>query len=138
MNITIFNKPYWLRHFTEQKEVRGYLTSGYVDKVVSLHIHPLGTDQIQTLPEGERKIKHLEGHGSENLVVADQDKNRKGDLLYYYNEWYECIASQPYDHTLLSHYNYQFVLVPSKEAVSTDTKNPPNGDPKDWSGGEQI
>lgn len=125
MNITIFNKKYWIRRFDEQKEVRGYLTSGRHDFQASLHIHPLSTDQQQALPEGERKIKRLEGHGEIELIVADQDKNRKGDLLYYHGDWWECVNSQMWDHTLLSHYNYQFTPVPRDAARSPDIENPP-------------
>ena len=77
MNIRLFNKTYWVRRFGEQKVVKGYVTSGYSDFQASLHIHPLSTDQQQALPEGERTIKRLEGHGEIKLLVANQDLNRK-------------------------------------------------------------
>ena len=73
MNIRLFNKTYWIRRFGEQKVVKGYVTSGYSDFQASLHIHPLSTDQQQALPEGERTIKRLEGHGEIKLLVANQD-----------------------------------------------------------------
>lgn len=129
MNIRLFNKNYWIRRFDEQKEVRGYLTSGYHDFTASLHIHPLSTDQQQALPEGERKIKRLEGHGEIELIVANQDANRKGDLLYYHGDWYECVNSQLHDHTILSHYNYQFTPVPRDAARTPDIENPPGTSP---------
>jgi len=129
MNIRLFNKKYWVRRFEEQREVRGYLASGYSDFVADLNVHPLGTDQVMTLPEGQRKIKRLEAHGEIQLVVADQDSNRKGDLLFYHGEWFECISSQMWDHTVLSHYNYQFVLVPRDAALSTDIEHDPVGIP---------
>ena len=128
MNINLFNKKYWLRHFGEQKNVRGYLTSGREDRVVSLNVHPLSSDQQQTLPEGERKVKHLEAHGTAELVVANQTTGIKGDLLYYHGEWYECVSAQLWDHTLLSHWNYQFTLVPTDSAGTIDTKDPPGAD----------
>ena len=128
MNIRLFNKTYWVRRFGEQKVVKGYVTSGYSDFQASLHIHPLSTDQQQALPEGERTIKRLEGHGEIKLLVANQDLNRKADLLYYHGDWYECVSSQVWDHTILSHLNYQFVLVPSDAAGSIDLE-PPVGDP---------
>ena len=135
MNISLSNKNYWLRRFGEQKVVKGYITSGHDDYVVSIHVHPASTDVIQALPEGERKIKHLEGHGEIALVPADQDKNQKGDLLCYHGSWYECVSSQMWDHTLLSHYDYQFVLVPT-DAGGTVDLNPPVGEPS--AGGKKL
>ena len=64
MNITIFNKLYWIRRFGEQKNVKGYLVSTHSDFGASLNVHPLSTDQMQALPEGQRKVKRLE----ENVV----------------------------------------------------------------------
>lgn len=128
MNIRLFNKNYWIRRFGVQREVKGYLTSGYEDFVASLNVHPLGTDAIQALPEGERKLKRLEAHGEVALLVGDEKESRKGDLLYYHGDWYECVNSQMWDHTILSHYNYQFVLVPTDAGGSIDLE-PPTGDP---------
>lgn len=136
MNITIFNRKYWIRRFGEQRKVKGYYTSDYEDFVASLHVHPMGTDQLQALPEGERSVKHLEGHGSDILVAADQDKGIKGDYLFYKGDWYECTSAQEYDHTLLSHYNYQFVIIPKDSADSGYTLNIPETDPDEWNGGD--
>lgn len=130
MNIEIFNKKYWVRRFTEQKIINGYMTSGYEDMVVSLNVHPAGTDVMQALPEGDRKIKRLEGHGSCKLVVADYNTKTKGDLLLYHGEWYECVSEQEWDHTLLSHHNYQFTVVPRDAAHSSDIEDEPKKEPK--------
>lgn len=130
MNIRLFNKDYWLRRFGEQREVKGYLTSAYKDCVVSLNVHPLSSDQLQVLPEGERRVKRLEAHGEYDLRVADQAKNIKGDLLLYHGEWYECISCQKWDHTILTHCNYQFVLVPAEDSRAYDLVKIPTGDPK--------
>lgn len=129
MNITIFNKKYWVRRFGEPKNVRGYITSGREDFVVSLHVHPMGSDAMQALPEGERKMKHLEGHGTAALIPANQETGVKGDLLLYHGEWYECTAAQEWDHTVLSHINYQFCLVPTNSPRSADIKDPPTTAP---------
>lgn len=136
MNITLFNKKYWARRFGEQKEIRGYFTAGHRDFVASLNVHPMGADQMQALPEGERKLKRLEAHGSDELIVANQDTGVKGDLLLYDGDWYECISAQKWDHTILSHLNYQFVIVPNDAARSVDTVNPPTADPATWKGEE--
>lgn len=135
-NITIFNRNYWVRRFGVQKAVKGYFTSDYEDFVASLHVHPMGTDQLQVLPEGERTVKHLEGHGSVALVAANQDNGVKGDYLLYKGNWYECTSSQEYDHTLLSHYNYQFVIIPKDSADSGDISNTPDTSPDEWNGGD--
>ena len=118
-----------MRHFGEPKIVRGYVTNGMEDRVVSLNVHPLSTDQIKALPEGERKLKRLEAHGTDELVVADEAAGTKGDLLYYMGDWYECVNAQRWDHTILCHTNYQFVLVPKDASRSVDTENPPEDDP---------
>lgn len=129
MNITIFNRKYWVRRFGEQQNVRGYLTAPYTDFVASLNVHPLGTDSIQALPEGERKIKRLEAHGTSVLRPANQHTGDKGDLLYYHGEWYECVSAVEWDHTMLSHLNYQFVLVPRDAAGTADLADP-SGEPE--------
>lgn len=129
MNITLFNKKYWVRRFGEPKNVRGYITSGREDFVVSLHVHPMGSDAMQALPEGERKMKHLEGHGTAVLIPANQETGVKGDLLLYRGEWYECTAAQEWDHTVLSHINYQFCLVPTNSPRSSDIQDPPSDSP---------
>ena len=128
MNITLFNKLYWVRRFSEQKLVKGYLVSTHEDFAASLHIHPGSTDQIYPLPEGQRRVRRLQGHGTAELVTADESCNQKGDLLYYKGRWYECINSQEYDHTILCHYNYDFVLVPT-DAAGTIDLTAPDGEP---------
>lgn len=128
MNITLFNRLYWIRRFGKQRNVKGYMVSAHKDFGASLHIHPTGSDQMQALPEGQRKMKRIEGHGMEPLLVADEKESRKGDMLWYRGDWYECVSSMLYDHTILNHYNYQFVLVPHDASGSIDLE-PPVGDP---------
>ena len=129
MNIRLFNRKYWIRSFEEAKEVKGYLYSPHSDRVESLHIHVLGRESIMALPEGERSIKRLEGHGEVKLQAANQDLGIKGDLLFYDGDWYECVSCDKYDHTLLSHYNYQFTIVPHDSSGATDLE-PPTEEPE--------
>lgn len=124
MNIRIFNKTYTLRRFGTPKNIGGYTKSTYTDSTVSLHLHPLSTDQLQALPEGERTVKRIEGHGEIALITADQTTGQKGDLVYYYGEWYKCESCQCYDHTILNHYNYQFVRAATDGAAVTDLTPP--------------
>lgn len=127
-NITLFNKSYWIRRFAEQEIVNGYITNGFSDIKVSLHVHPLGSEQIQALPEGERGIKRLEGHGTDILHTANSAPNNKADLLYYKGEWYECVSCEYWEHTVLAHWNYQFAALPKNGQGSgtSDTSNPPD------------
>lgn len=124
MNITIFNKKYWARRFGPQRNVKGYLTTTHEDFTVSLNVHPVGNDTIQALPEGERKIKRLEAHGTSVLKPSDHEGNIKGDLLFYHGNWYECISAAEWDHTVLNHINYQFVIVPKDAAGTIDLEDP--------------
>ncbi len=100
----------------------------YEDFAASLHVHPMGNNALQALPEGARNTKHLEGHGSAVLIASDQDKGVKGDYLFYDGAWYECTSAVSYKDTILSHYNYQFVLIPKDAAGSSDLEEP-QGDP---------
>ena len=129
MNVSLFNRKYWLRRFGEQREVKGYLTASHKDCVVSIHAHPMGTDTLQALPEGERSVKRIEGHGSYKLNAADTNAGVKGDLLLYDGNWYECVVSMSYKQTILSHFNYQFVQVPKDGSRRDDVANMPKGDP---------
>lgn len=139
MNITLFNKKYWVRRFGEQAVIRGYVYAGRKDFVVSLNVHPLGTDQQLALPEGERRIKRLEAHGTDELIVANQSSGVKGDLLYYHGYWYECVDAQEWDHTILCHTNYQFTIVPDDASGTVDLSDPPTTDPnKAGSGYEEY
>lgn len=128
MNIRLFNKPYWLRRFGVQKNINGYLVSDYQDIVLSANMHPMSTDSIQALPEGKRHIKHLEGHGEMLLRVADEKTHTKGDMLFYHGDWYECTSCQLWDHTMLTHFNYQFALIPWDTSETYDMI-PPEGEP---------
>ena len=128
MNISLFNKEYTVRRFEVPQIVKGYVSTQHHDFKASLHIHPVSEDTINALPEGERLIKRLEGHGSVPLLSADHSKDIKGDLLYYKGNWYECESSVEYDHTILSHWNYKFVILPSDASNTLDTSPPEEED----------
>lgn len=125
MNIRIFNREYTVRRFGPQENYKGHLYSPYEDFTASLHLHPTGSDQMQANPEGQRRMKHIEGHSDVELIVANETRNQRGDWVYYRGEWYECTSAMPYDHTLLSHYNYVFVLVPLDAQSNPELAAPP-------------
>lgn len=128
MNVRIFNKKYWVRQFSSSDVYKGYVVSTHTDKTFSLNVHPLGAEQMKALPEGERNIAKLEAHGDAGIVPADKSAGKRGDLLYYGGEWYECTSAVVWDHTILSHTNYQFSILP-KDDPGVDILNPPQSDP---------
>lgn len=128
MNIRLFNRNYWARRFGEQVNVDGHLVSPFSDFVISAHLHPSGSDEMQANPEGQRKVKHIEGHSDQELIPADQSTNRRGDMVYYNGSWYECTRAQLFDHTILSHYNYAFAQIPLERASAREYAAPV-GDP---------
>lgn len=130
MNISLFNRKYWVRRFGETKIVKGFITATHRDIVADIHVHASGNETQQVQPEGTRKLRHLEGHGMVPLVASDSNTGVKGDLLWYDEEWYECVSSVLYKTTLLGHYNYLFVLVPNDGSSEADTQNPPTTEPK--------
>lgn len=125
MNISIFNRKYYVRRFSTQRIVKGYLVSDYKDEVVSIHVHASSPQTVNTGDEGQRNLQRLQGHGSVKLTAADQELNQKGDLLLYEGHWYECRGCTGYDHTPLGHYNYDFVQIPVDAAESTDLADMP-------------
>ena len=129
MNIRLFNRKYWVRRFGEQENVGGLLVSTFSDFVVSAHLHPSGSDEMQANPEGQRKVQHIEGHAEAELIPADQSANRRGDMVYYNGSWYECTGAQLFDHTILSHFNYRFAQIPLEQANGREFA-PPARDPE--------
>lgn len=80
-------------------------------------MQPLSADELQALPEGERRTKHLKAYGDDILTTADQSTGRRGDWLFYYGRWYECVSSQIWDHTPLSHCESEFVEIAEGETI---------------------
>ena len=113
MNISIFNRDYLVRRYDEDG-----LT--YTESTESLHIHESEQDSGQPWNETMGIVRRLEGHGMVELHVADMETGTKGDRLYYHGRWYECTAAVLYEHTLLGHWNYRFIVVP-EDAVTTIT-----------------
>lgn len=109
--LSIFRKPYTIRRFGEQEIISGYATSSYEDLTAILNVQPLSADELQALPEGERQIKRLKSFGDFEFRAADQKAGTPGDWLYYYGQWYKCVSSLIWDHTMLCHCNAEFVAV---------------------------
>lgn len=61
MNITLFNKKYWVRRFKEPQNIRGYITADHEDFVASLHIEKIVNalealgDEVESLRDDEQE-----------------------------------------------------------------------------------
>ena len=114
MLFSFFKKDYIVRHFGEETVVNGVSGAPHTDSVVALEdVQPLSSDELQALPEGERTIRRITSIGSTKFTTADEDAGTPGDWLYYRGQWYECKSCQYWDHTILSHYESEFVVVPT-------------------------
>lgn len=114
MLFSFFKKDYIVRRFGEETVVNGVSGAPHTDSVVALEdVQPLSSDELQALPEGERTIRHIKSIGSTKFTTADEDAGTPGDWLYYRGQWYECKSCQYWDHTILSHYESEFVAVPT-------------------------
>ena len=113
MGIGLFKKPYTVRRHGPQKVVGGYAQAPFSDCVMLLNVQPQAPDSYQGLPEGERTVKHLKTYGRNKLASADERARVPGDLLYYHGAWYECKSSVLWDHTVLAHYQSDFVALPA-------------------------
>jgi hypothetical protein len=128
MNIGLFNEDYIVRRFgRESHNVKGYIAYDYTDITVSMHVHPLNYSEVWALAPGERRVKRLAAECSEKLYTSDHNKGIKGDLLWFEGQWYECVSEAVHKDTLLSHGNYQFVIVPTDAHGTNDTKPPFSG-----------
>lgn len=113
--IGLFRKTYTLRHFGKQEIVRGHVIHPFTDSKTSINLQPLSADAIAALPEGQRNTKRLKGYGSEILTTTDMEAGVVGDRVYYYGNWYECVSSNIWDHTVLAHCESEFVLISMNE-----------------------
>ena len=122
MSIRLFKKPYTVRKHGEQVLADGYPSSPYNDKIVWLNVQPVSPDRLEVRPEGDVTVVRLKSWGSDKLASADEHNGVIGDLLYYHGLWYECKSSVMWDHTILSHYQSDFVVLP---ATKQKNQKPP-------------
>lgn len=119
MLFSFFKKDYIVRRFGEETVVKGVSGSTHEDSVVALEdVQPLSSDELQALPEGERTVRRIKSIGSTKFTTADEESGTPGDWLYYNGRWYECKSCQLWDHTILAHYESEFVVVPSGPATT--------------------
>lgn len=112
MNITIFNRDYLMRRY----EADGVT---YSEKHINIHLHEDEHGSGQW-PETQGTVRTIAGHGMEALREADLEAGTKGDRVFFCGRWYECVSSVLYDRTVLSHYNYRFVVTP-EDAIDVIT-----------------
>lgn len=137
MGLGIFRRSFVIRRFGEESIVDGYGVASFTDEVTSLNVQPLSKDELQALPEGERRVKRMKAFGDLVFTTADQSTGRRGDWLFYQGSmdpeghWYECVSSLGWDHTMLRHCRSEFVQVSQSEA----TRVPPPDFAADEQGG---
>lgn len=117
MGLGIFRRSFKIRRFGKEEIIDGYGHTSYEDTMEPLNVQPLSADEIQALPEGERRTKRLKAYGDYTFATADQSTGRRGDWLLYNGHWYECVSSLGWDHTILSHCKSEFVEVPEAEVA---------------------
>ena len=115
MAIGLFRKPYVIQKHGEQTVIDGYASAEYVDSITRLNVQPQAPDDYQGNPEGEKTVKHLKAWGADKLTSADEYNGIPGDRLYYHGVWYECKSSVMWDHTILAHYQSDFVALPAEK-----------------------
>ena len=119
MGIGLFKKPYTVRKYGQQTITNGYASSPYTDATMRLNVQPLSPNELMALPEGERTVKRVKTFGPIKLSSADELAGTPGDRLWYKGAWYECKSSVDWDHTLLSHFQSDFVM------LAQDEQDPP-------------
>lgn len=124
MYIGLFKKRYTLRRFGEQTVADGYASAPSSEISVRLNVQPLSSDDLQALPEGDRAAKRVKSFGPERLTAADEQRGTPGDWLFYKRRWYECVSSLEWDHTLLSHFQSEFVMLPPPDQRDTPELEP--------------
>ncbi len=115
----LFRRPYPIRRYGKQTIVNGYAVNNSNDFITRLNVQPLSKNDLMALPEGERTVKRVKSFGSTALISADEHTGTLGDLLFYNEQWYECVTCVHWQHTALSHYEAEFVL------LKDQTKQPP-------------
>ena len=115
MNINLFKKKYTIRHYDPQTIEKGYASAPYTDSTIMLNVQPLSPNDLLALPEGQRTEKRVKSYGPDQLTSAEELTGIPGDRLFYNGWWYVCTSSVMWDHTPLSHYQSDFVILPQKE-----------------------
>jgi len=122
--IGLFKRLYTVRKHGAQTITCGYASAPYTDVRTMLNVQPLSPDELQALPEGERTVKRVKTYGAGKLTSADEYDGVPADMLFYRGQWYKCKSSVDWNHTMLSHYRSEFVILPE-----CDQPDPPEVTP---------
>ena len=133
--IGLFKKSYTVRHYAAQTVENGYAAAPYSDTTMRLDVQPLTPDELMALPEGDRTVKRIKTFGGDKLASADEFEGIPGDRLFYNGRWFECTSSVRWDHTLLSHYRSDFIILPQRDQMAPPTDPPTEPDPDPGGGG---
>ena len=129
MYIGLFKRQYTVRLYEAQTIKDGYSSAPYADKVMRLNVQPLSPDDLMALPEGDRTVKRVKSIGPDKFNSADEFTGTPGAHLYYQGQWYECKSCVMWDHTILSHYRSEFVILPQSEQEEPPEEETPQEEP---------
>ena len=115
MKIKIFRRPYTIRKHGPQTVEEGYASAAYADSIIRLNVQPQAPDDTQADPSGDHTVIFLKSWGSDRLTSANDNTGIPGDMLFYNGLWYECTSSVMWDHTMLAHYQSDFVVLPAEK-----------------------
>ena len=115
MSMGLFKRTCHVRKYIPQTITDGYTNSQWKDIMVKLNVQPFSSYELMALPEGDRTVKRLKSFGSDKLTSADEFTGAPGDRLFYQDHWYECVSSVCWDHTILKHYQSEYVICPVHE-----------------------
>ena len=124
MAIGLFRRPYPIRRYTPQTLTKGYASAQFTDGITRLNVQPLSPDELLALPVGERTIRRIKTFGADRLTSANEFTGTPGDRIFYTGFWFECKSSVMWDHTMLSHYRSEFVLLPEQAQEPTPITPP--------------
>jgi hypothetical protein len=113
--VGLFKHPYTLRRYGPQTLTDGYPSAPFADQTAWLDVQPLSPDELLTVPEGARTVKRIKSFGPDKFISADEYTGRPGDHLFYQGLWYECLSSVMWDHTIISHYRSEFIILPGRD-----------------------
>ena len=98
--------------FGKEIVCEGYTSTGYA-KIGSVPLDVQEQDYSTVFDaHGKRSPKTLSVFGKFRFVAAESP-DKKGDLILYKDEWYECKSCVEHSNTILKHFHSTFTLDPN-------------------------
>ena len=114
--VAFFKKPYRVKRYSQNIVVDGYIASGYAEiDPVFLDVQE-DTKRSSADEFGKRSTSNIRAFGQFPFRPAEAP-DKKGDLILYKDQWYECVSCAERRNTLLQHYDSSFTLKPDGGVV---------------------